>query len=72
MDEYEKLANAIILQAVKDYRSALKCLKANPDNYEARKNKSEIESFFCSQWFDALTTLDGKELMLALQKEVEP
>ena len=29
---YENLANAIILQAVKDYRMALKCLKRNPKN----------------------------------------
>ena len=29
---YEDLANAIILQAVKDYRMALKSLKANSRN----------------------------------------
>ena len=29
---YENLANAVILQAVKDYRMALKCLERNPKN----------------------------------------
>ncbi len=48
---YENLANAIILQAAKDYRMALKCLKANPKNRTALADKDEIERFFRSQWF---------------------
>ena len=36
---YENLANAIILQAVKDYRMALKSLKANPRNRTAQAEK---------------------------------
>lgn len=32
---YEKLANAIILQAVSDYRVALKKVKKNPKNRDA-------------------------------------
>lgn len=70
MDGYEDLANTIILQAAKDYRMALKSLKANPDNFNAQKDRNEIEAFFQSQWFEVLTNLDGKELMLALQREV--
>lgn len=66
---YENLANAIILQAAKDYRKALKCLRANPDNYAAGKDKAEIERFFCSRWFDVLSGVDGRGLMRALQKE---
>ena len=34
-DPYERLANAIILQAVSDYRTALKKIKANPKNRQA-------------------------------------
>ena len=30
LDPYEELANAVILQAVKDYRDALKTLSKNP------------------------------------------
>ena len=47
---YENLANAIILQAVKDYRMALKSLKANSRNRTAQADKAEIERFFRSQW----------------------
>ncbi|NNJ31997.1 hypothetical protein [Lacrimispora defluvii] len=34
---YENLANAIILMAVKDYRSALKKLKKRPNYNESQK-----------------------------------
>ena len=34
-DPYENLANAIVLQAVKDYRDALKRLKKKPRNQAA-------------------------------------
>ena len=61
---YENLANAIILQAVKDYRMALKCMKANPD-------KDEIERFFRSQWFTVLTSVDGEMLIRSLTMEVD-
>ena len=68
---YENLANAIILQAVKDYRMALKGLKANPRNRTAKADKDEIERFFRSQWYSSLTDVDGEMLILSLQKEVD-
>ena len=42
---YENLANAIILQAVRDYRMALKSLRANPRTRSAQADKEENESF---------------------------
>ncbi len=71
MDCYENLANAIILQAVKDYRDALKALKRNPDYRIAQSGKKECEQFFCSEWFQALTSIDGRMLIRKLQREVE-
>lgn len=68
---YENLANAIILQAVKDYRMALKCLKANPKNRTALADKDEIESFFRSQWFTVLTSVDGEMLIRSVNMEVD-
>ena len=59
---YENLANAIILHAVKDYRMALKSLKANPRNRTAQADKAEIERFFRSQWYSALTDVNGEML----------
>jgi hypothetical protein len=68
---YENLANAIILQAVKDYRMALKSLKANPRNRTAMADKDEIERFFRSDWFSVLTSVDGEMLIRSLQMEVD-
>ncbi|XVG96468.1 hypothetical protein ACGCUP_04405 [Eubacteriales bacterium KG125] len=68
---YENLANAIILQAVKDYRMALKSLKANPRNRTAMTDKEEIERFFRSGWFSVLTSVDGEMLIRSLQMEVD-
>ena len=68
---YEDLANAIILQAVKDYRMALKSLKANSRNRTVQTDKAEIERFFRSQWYSALTDVDGEMLIRFLQKEVD-
>ena len=68
---YENLANAIILQAVKDYRVALKSLKANPRSRAAMSDKNEIECFFRSEWFATLTSVDGGMLIRSLQMEVD-
>ena len=71
MDSYEKLANAIILQAVKDYRMALQILKRCPNNADALADIEEIERFFRSQWYGALTSVDGEMLIRKLNEEVE-
>ena len=68
---YENLANAIILQAVKDYRMALKSLKANSRNRTVQTDKAESERFFRSQWYSTLTDVNGEMLILSLQKEAD-
>jgi len=68
---YENLANAIILQAVKDYRMTLKSLKANSRNRTAQADKAEIERFFRSQWYSALTDVNGEMLIRSLCMEVD-
>ena len=70
MDPYEKLANAIVLLAAKDYRSALNRLKKTPRNREAKAAALELERFFCSKWYTALTSVDGDYLIKNLRKEV--
>ena len=70
MDIYEKLANEIILQAVKDYRDALKSLQRNQTYWKAQGIKAECERFFYSDWFQTLTSLDGRLLVRNLQQEV--
>lgn len=67
---YEDLANAIVLTAANDYRSALKELNVNPRNKDALKTKAEVERFFWSSWFKSLTSLDPDILMNQLIEEV--
>ena len=69
-DPYERLANAIILQAVADYRVALKKIKAHPHNKEAINEALEIERFFRGGWYSQLTSVDGEYLIRRLQGEV--
>ena len=61
MNEYEQIANAIILQAVKDYR-------------QERKKKDSaklipLATFFRSKWFAVLTKVDGRLLEQKLREE---
>ena len=58
MDPYENLAQAIILQAVKDYR-------LTDDESELQ----EIERFFRSGWFGVLSKVDPEYLIKKLRKE---
>ncbi|HIT12804.1 MAG TPA: hypothetical protein IAB54_01405 [Candidatus Scatomonas merdigallinarum] len=69
-DPYERLANAIILQAVTDYRAALKQIRRNPKNQEAIDEAMRVESFFRSGWYSQLTAVDGEYLIRRLQDEV--
>ena len=66
----ESLANAIVMQAVKDYREVLQVLKRYPRYEKAIKAREEIEQFFKSDWFQTLSGLDGIPIMERLQKEV--
>ena len=68
-DPWENLANAIILQAVKDYREARKKHKKRPKNEDAKLMISDCEAFFRSDWFKALTELDDEMLLRKLQEE---
>ena len=71
MNPYENLANAVVLQAVKDYRDAVRKLSHGKRNVMAEQRKTECEVFFKSQYFNVFTTLDGNSLLSQLEKEVE-
>lgn len=58
MENIELLANAIILQAVKDYRHTY-----------SPQCRAEIKRFFRSEWFRALTPLDGEKIIAKLENE---
>lgn len=71
MNPYENLANAVVLQAVKDYRDAAGKLSRGKKNIMAEQRKTECETFFKSQYFNVFTDLDGNALLSQLEKEVE-
>lgn len=71
MDPYEKLANAIVLQAAKDYRTALKRVARHPKDRDVLAAKNECERFFRSGWFGILTEIDSEMLMRKLHMEVQ-
>jgi len=68
-EDLENLTNAIILQAVKDYRSALSGCKVNGRGSESAI--AECERFFQSEWFNLLTNIDSKYLMDTIRKEFD-
>ena len=68
-DGYEELANAIVLQAVKDWRKAVKTLKKKPRKESAKQMKEECERFFRSEWFEELTSVDGSVILRKLKQE---
>ena len=68
-DPYGNLANAIIVQAAKDYRKALKLIRKKETADDAIDTKHEVERFFFSEWFLCLTNVDPKYILDRLQEE---
>ena len=62
LDPYEKLANAVIIQAVKDYRRETGTAETNPE-------KARIIAWIMSGNFSAITDLNPVALVEALKKE---
>ena len=54
----ERLRNAVVIQAVKDYK-----------NY--KNKREECERFFLSQYFALFSDLDGKVIVNALKERIE-
>ena len=69
-DNWQSLADAIVVQATKDYRTALRSLHLNPESTKQLYQKRELEEFFRSSWFQTLCDLDGKQLIWMLKNEV--
>lgn len=66
MTEYENLAISIVIQAIKDYRRALKGYGSNP---EARIH--ECEKFFHSGWCYMLCKIDGDTLIRIIKENLD-
>lgn len=70
VDCYQNLANAIILLAVKDYKTVLRRLMRNPRSQDAQREKKRLERFFFSQWYGVLTDLDPKRLISGVMRQL--
>lgn len=70
MTGYQALANAIVIQAAKDYKSALRTLRNHPESRAARSEALSLERFFRSGWYSMLTDIDGEYLIKRLRKAV--
>ena len=68
-EPYENLANAIVMQAVKDYRMARHKLRKRPKNADAKVMLADCERFFLSDWFETLTNVNGEIVLKKLQQE---
>ena len=66
-DEYADLVQAVVMQAVEDFRLARNILRRRPDSTRARRMLRDVEGFFHSAWFITLTGLDGREILNRLK-----
>ena len=69
-DAYQQLANAIVVQAVKDYRAAYNQLKHNSNLDSAKLTICETRNFFHSGWFGVPTKVEPECLLEEIHREV--
>lgn len=71
LSPYEDLANAIVLQACKDYRRAYKFhIRTHRPGDKPDEKLDELERFFRSEWYRTLTSVDGEYLMKRIRQDV--
>lgn len=72
MTRWQALGNAVVKQAVDDWREATRIL-AKPHSeateIKYRRMKDDCERFFNSDWFNRFTELDGKDILKKLEHE---
>jgi hypothetical protein len=69
VDNYQLLANAIIAQAAVDYRKVLVDEHCG-STQESKSKLRELKKFFHGETIKLYTTLNGPELMEAIEQEV--
>lgn len=68
---YVELANAIVLQAFKDYRKTLFKMAQESEEWKHRSTKKKLERFFHSKWYRTLTELDPEILMREAKRQAD-
>jgi hypothetical protein len=68
-ENYRLLAEAIVLQAVQDYKRFYKAYLKRPKDRVVLGELSSLRWFFRSQWFGLLSGMDGTVLMKRIERE---
>ncbi len=68
---FHALANAIILQAISDFKGAYIILKKYPDSKGAAAEVKDITKFFCSEYFTLLTNVNGPALLRKIKEDLD-
>ena len=71
IQHYEALANAIIVQAVLDYKAVYRLLNKNPEDRTAQAEAKRLKRFFHSRWYRMLTSLDADYLIRQIEDDVD-
>ena len=66
----ERFANAIVMQAVKDYRYNYARYKKHTCDAKAKDELERLERFFKSKWFAQLTDIDGEWILKEIRKRL--
>ena len=69
IDGYRNLANAVVIQAARDYIGALKRIWRRPGDIGANRTKDDCERFFQDE-ISYYTDFDGPTLMRMIQERV--
>lgn len=72
IDGYQKLAGAITVQAVEDFRKSLRHLARGKGNLDLDiREISDVIRFVNSKWFTTLISVDPNIVIKRLQEELE-
>ena len=75
ISDHDVLANAIVIQAAKDYRSSYRIFNNPRCNREKRFKAmcilEDLESFFLGDWIKVLTRADGAMILQRLKESLE-
>ncbi len=71
---YENLANAIVAQAVSDYKFTcnriIRYEEHTPERYTAIATRVDLDRFFNSKWYNILTNVDSKYIIQRVRLEL--
>ena len=65
---WEDLANAVVLQALEDYRDTCLRMRKRPDLRSLDKRRRSLECFFRSRWCALLSAMDVRKMVKEIRK----